>query len=94
MAGFMSAHEPTSRPAKLEGVIKTRAEARQVYTAIVADLHTITDPIELEGFLMDMGLEIKQIEEELPFLWNGDGDDFIGLENEIERARGRTGVSW
>ena len=94
MAGFMQAFTPTARPPKLEGVIKTRAQAREVYAAIVADLHTINDPIELEGFLMDMGLEIKQIEIELLFLWEGDGADFIGLEQEIERARGRTGVSW
>ena len=92
--GFMNAYEPQGRPAKLQGPIATRAAAREVYAGIVADMRTITDPIELEGFLMDMGLEIKQIEDELPFLWSGDGEDFIGLENEIERARGRTGVSW
>ena len=91
---FMQPYEATPRAPKLQGPMATRAEARTVYAQITADLREIKDPIELEGFLMDMGLEIAQFREELPFYWEGDGNDFIGLENEIERARGRTGVSW
>lgn len=86
---FMSSHEPRERPAPLTGPIKTRAEARVKYSEIVADLRTVTDDSELEGFLMDMQIEIGQFEAELPFFWEGDGDDFIGLEQEIERARAR-----
>ena len=61
------------------------------------DLRTVTDEIELEGFLMDMQIEIQQFEDELPFLWDGDGQDFPGLEQEIEWARkrvSRTSLSW
>lgn len=91
---FMSPLQPTPRPAKLQGPMATRAEARTVYAQITADLREIKCPIELEGFLMDMGLHIAQFREELEFYWEGDGNDFLGLETEIERARGRTGVSW
>lgn len=77
------------RPAPLQGPIKTRAEARIRYGEIVADLRTVTDEIELEGFLMDMQVELIEFENELPFLWDGDGRDFIGLEQEIARARKR-----
>lgn len=86
---FMSSQQPYERPQPLTGPIKTRAEARVRYGAIVADLRTVTDEIELEGFLMDMKLDLDQFENELPFLWEGDGLDFIGLEQEIERARAR-----
>ena len=90
---FMSA-KPQGRPAPLQGPIKTRAEAREFYSLIVADLRAIRDDIELEGFLMDMQLEITQFEEELAFLWEGDGQDFHGLENEIARARDRVSRAW
>jgi hypothetical protein len=85
------------RPAPLTGPIKTRAEARVAYDAIVSDLRTVCDDIELEGFLLDMQIHIQQFEQELDFLWNGDGQDFHGLEKEIERARARVSrdaVSW
>lgn len=86
---FMQTHKASSRPAPLTGPIKTRAEARERYSAIVEDLRSVCDEIELEGFLMDMQVELIQFEAELPFLWDGDGDDFIGLSAEIERARQR-----
>lgn len=94
---FMTAEQPYERPAPLTGPIRTRAEARVKYSEIVADLRTVTDDIELEGFLMDMQIEIAQFEEELPFLWEGDGQDFPGLEQEIEWARARVSrhsLSW
>ena len=86
---FMSANQPYERPAPLTGPIKTRAEARTKYSAIVEDLRTVTDEHELDGFLMDMKIELFQFESELPFLWEGDGQDFPGLEKEIEWARAR-----
>ncbi len=94
---FMSVQQPYERPAPLTGPIRTRAEARVKYSEIVADLRTVTDEIELEGFLMDMQIEIAQFETELPFLWDGDGQDFPGLEQEIEWARARVNrnaVTW
>lgn len=90
---FMSSAQPYERPAPLVGPIRTRAEARVKYSAIVDDLRTVTDEFELEGFLLDMRVELLQFEEELPFLWEGDGQDFPGLENEIERARARVSRS-
>ncbi len=94
---FMSAHQPYERPVPLTGPIRTRAEARVKYSDIVADLRTVTDEIELEGFLMDMQIEIAQFEAEMPFLWDGDRQDFPGLEQEIEWARARVSrhsLSW
>ena len=85
---FMETPRPT-RPEPLTGPIRTRAEARLKYGSIVDDLRTVTDEFELEGFLLDMRVELIQFENELPFLWEGDGQDFPGLENEIERARAR-----
>lgn len=86
---FMNATQPYERPAPLTGPIRTRAEARVKYGEIVDDLRTVTDDVELEGFLMDMQIEIAQFEAELPFFWEGDGQDFVGLEQEIEWARAR-----
>lgn len=83
---FMSPYE---RPEPLTGPIKTRAEARIKYGEIADDLRSVTDEFELEGFLLDMRVELLQFESELSFLWEGDGLDFIGLEQEIERARAR-----
>ena len=94
---FMAVTQPYERPAPLTGPIRTRAEARTKYSDIVSDLRTVTDEIELEGFLMDMQIEIHQFENELEFLWSGDGQDFPGLEQEIEWARtrvSRTSLSW
>ena len=94
---FMTVEGTPGRPAPLTGPIRTRAEARVKYSEIVADLRTVTDEYELDGFLMDMQIEIQQFEDELEFLWNGDGQDFLGLEQEIERARARvsrTSVEW
>lgn len=94
---FMTTDQPFVRPSPLTGPIRTRAEARAQYSAIVDDLRTVTDEIELEGFLMDMQVELTQFEDELPFLWDGDGQDFPGLEQEIEWARARvsrTSLSW
>lgn len=94
---FMTVEGTPGRPAPLTGPIRTRAEARIKYSEIVDDLRTVTDDIELEGFLMDMQVEIAQFEDELPFLWEGDGQDFPGLEQEIEWARARVSrhsLSW
>ncbi len=94
---FMTVEGTPGRPAPLTGPIRTRAEARVKYSEIVADIRTVTDEIELEGFLMDMQIEIAQFEAELPFLWEGDGQDFPGLEQEIEWARARVNrnvVTW
>ncbi len=94
---FMSAQQPYERPAPLTGPLKTRAEARTRYSEIVADLRTVTDDFELDGFLMDLNIELFQFENELPFLWDGDGQDFPGLEQEIEWARARVSrhsLSW
>jgi hypothetical protein len=86
---FMTVEGTPGRPAPLTGPMRTRAEARTKYSEIVDDLRTVTDDFELDGFLMDMQIEIAQFEEELPFLWGGDGQDFPGLEQEIEWARAR-----
>lgn len=75
-------------PARLIGVIKTRAEARMRYSEIVDELNACDDSYMLDGFLSSIAQELVQFRAELDFLWEGEGD-FLGLSNEIEQARAR-----
>lgn len=86
---FMTVGEPRERPKPLTGKIKTRAEARAVYAQIVGELNACEDQDTLDIYLMTIGEELIQFENELDFLWRGDGADFVGLEQEIRRAHGR-----
>jgi hypothetical protein len=75
-------------PAKLLGPIKTRAELRERYNQIVAELAECGSLEALESCLARLNAEITQYHAEHEFFWTGDGD-FLGLEREIERARAR-----
>lgn len=77
------------RPAPLTGPIATRAQARIIYADIVAELTACEDPDTLATYLFTIGEELLQFEAELDFLWTGDGADFAGLNNEIQRATAR-----
>jgi len=79
----------STTPDKLVGVTKTRAAARQLYTAIIAELAACEDHDMLDAYLASIAPEIAQFRAELDFLWEGDGEDFPGLENEITAARER-----
>lgn len=74
------------RPAALIGSIKTRAEARIVYDEMVARITAFRCRAELTAYLAQSEARILQFHAELPFLWEGDGEDFLGLEREIESA--------
>lgn len=91
---FMSAHEPQGRPAPLTGPIKTRANARTVYAEIVAELRACEDKDTLEIYLMTVSEPLQQFEQELDFLWSGDGEDFAGLSGEIQKAWRRVTAEW
>lgn len=91
---FMSTHEPQSRPAPLTGPIKTRANARVVYAEIVSELRACDDKDTLEIYLMTVSEPLQQFEQELDFLWNGDGEDFGGLQEEIRKAWRRVTAEW
>jgi hypothetical protein len=80
-------------PARLVGVIKTRAYARIRYSEIVAELAACEDADMLDGFLSSITPELAQFRAELDFLWEGEGD-FLGLSNEIERAEARINGRW
>ena len=84
-------HDATKpqRPAPLQGAIKTRAEARAVYSEIIAELHGCEDRDTLDIYLLTIGEELVQFQTELDFLWTGDGDDFLGLDREIKAACAR-----
>lgn len=86
---FMTINEPRERPAPLTGPIKTRAEARQIYAKIVAELNGCEDQDTLEIYLMTIGEEMIQFRNELDYLWSGDGADFLGLDREVQKAFGR-----
>lgn len=90
---FMTAAKP-ERPAPLTGAIKTRANARTVYSEIVAELRACDDRDTLEVYLLTVSEPIQQFEQELDFLWNGDGEDFIGLDGEIKKAWRRVSAEW
>lgn len=91
---FMSPHQPYERPAPLTGPLKTRAEARLKYAEIVAEMEGIGDRDTLEIFLMTVREPLIQFEDELPFLWEGDGKDFAGLDKEIKKAWRRVTADW
>lgn len=91
---FMSAQQPYERPAPLTGPIKTRANARTVYAEIVAELNACGDVTTLETYLMTVSEPLQQFEKELDFLWEGDGQDFQGLQGEIRKAWRRVSAEW
>ena len=82
-----------SRPTPLVGVTKTRGAARVRYSEIVAELHACDDPDMLDAFLASIAADLAQFRAELPFLWEGDGEDFPGLQRNIENARSRLEAS-
>lgn len=90
---FMERPKP-ERPAPLQGAIKTRAKAREVYAEIVAELRACGDKDTLEVYLMTVSEPLQQFEQELPFLWEGDGFDFSGLQGEIRKAWQRVSAEW
>lgn len=90
---FMERSKP-ERPAPLTGPIKKRADARTIYREIVEELHACEDRQTLEIYLMTVSEPLQQFEEELPFLWEGDGFDFCGLQGEIRKAWQRVNAEW
>ena len=78
-------------PPKLTGPILTRAEARRIYGEIVGELRCCDDRETLDLYLMTIGEELLQFENELPYMWEGDGGDFIGIDGEIKAAIDRIG---
>lgn len=90
---FMTRETP-ERPAPLTGPIKRRADARLIYAEIVAELRACEDQTTLELYLMTVSEPLQQFEDELPFLWEGDGLDFTGLQGEIRKAWQRCTAEW
>jgi len=78
-----------TRPAPLTGPIKRRADARVIYDQIVSEMEACEDRDTLEIYLMTVGEELIQFERELEFFWNGDGEDFLGLNREIAKSYAR-----
>lgn len=79
-------------PAPLIGVTKTRREAMVVYSQIVAELAACGDQDQLDCYLASAQAQLVQFQAELPFLWKGDGEDFLGIEREIEATRDRVSI--
>ena len=84
----------SGRPPPLTGPIKKRADARKIYAEIVAELQACGDQTTLETYLMTVSEPLQQFEDELPFLWEGDGFDFHGLQGEIRKAWKRVTAEW
>lgn len=82
-------HRATTTAApRLVGVLKTKAAAKDRYTAIVREMAAIGTKQELAKYLEGIEPEVVQFRTELDFFWEGDGD-FAGLQREIERAQVR-----
>lgn len=77
-----------AKPA-LVGPVKLRADLRERYGMVVAELAACETIEALESCLEAHSTTILQIHSEMEFLWRGDGNDFAGLEKEIERATAR-----
>lgn len=78
----------------LTGAIKTRASARVVYQEIVSELHACEDRDTLEIYLATVSEPLQQFQDELTFLWEGDGFQFEGLQGEIRKAWQRVTAEW
>lgn len=74
-------------PAPLVGVTKTRREAMVVYSEIVDEIRACGDENMLTAYLASIPHHIAQFKAELPFLWSGDGADFVGIAGEIQLRR-------
>lgn len=85
--------KPTPPPKLVAGPMATRAQARTVYAGIVAELAACEDEDTLATYLMTVGEELLQFEQELDFFWSGDGADFAGLNNEIAAAKARVAAT-
>ena len=79
-------------PAALVGPVKTRSLIRDRYALAVAELAGVATQQALEVCLEAHVSTITQIHAEMEFLWTGDGNEFLGLEKEIERATARVDV--
>ena len=76
-----------TRQPPLQGPIKTRAAVRAAYGNFCRELEACADDDMLEALLEAEKPLIDQIRAEAPFLRDGDGADFLGLEREIDRRR-------
>ena len=76
-------------PPPLKGPIKTRDALRKACGEFVRELHACEDSDQLEAFLTSSKALTSQVEEEHELFWNGDGQDFLGMQKEIEAARNR-----
>lgn len=77
--------QPKRQP--LRGPLKTRAEVRKAYDVLIRDIHGCGDDDMLDLVLDEHKAVVAQIRDEAPFLRDGDGMDFKGLEREIAEAR-------
>ena len=75
-----------NHPTPLIGPIKTRRAALARYNEIAAELRSCRDRCVLQTYLTEITADLLQFHAELDFLWHGDGNDFLGLEREIESA--------
>jgi hypothetical protein len=74
------------RKEKLTGPVASRKEARDVYSAIVSRMYGCETLAGLQEYLVSIEPTIRQFEQELDYFWNGDGEDFAGLSEEMIRA--------
>ncbi|MET0365635.1 MAG: hypothetical protein ABW169_13380 [Sphingobium sp.] len=83
---FMAYGDTLHRKEALTGPLTSRKEAKEAYAAIVRRIHAATNLRDLQDYLASIEPMIRQFEQELDYLWNGDGEDFAGLSEEMIRA--------
>jgi hypothetical protein len=97
-SGQMCATIGHNHPAIVAAVESAGKKAFHLFSGmipeVVAELGDITDRDTLEIYLMTVKEPLIQFEDELPFLWEGDGQDFAGLAAEIQKAWRRVTAEW
>lgn len=83
---FLAYGDTLHRKEKLSGPIAIRKEAKDAYAEIVSRMHAAETLTGLQDYLASIEPQIRQFEQELDYFWNGDGEDFAGLSEEMIRA--------
>jgi hypothetical protein len=84
-----TAVKKVTAPQKLLGPIKARAGMRARYVEIVSELNACDDDETLHCFLTSISQDIAQFKAEHELFWKGDGEEFPGLQQEIETTQQR-----
>jgi hypothetical protein len=84
-----AAHSRVTAPQRLVGSIKTRSEGRTRYTEICVEIKLLNSTQKVDSYLTLNASELAQFAAEMPFYYDGDGAEMLGIAKEIELAFAR-----